>query len=79
MAALLVDEVGAADADPRPGRRRGRGCEQRGRDGGEQREAGTPPGRAQRTRPPGKPAQAGTFSAARTRRENVIAPSSSDP
>jgi hypothetical protein len=53
------------DADPRPGRRRARGEEEEDERGEERRAPETP--------------QAGTFSGARTRRENVIAPSSSDP
>jgi hypothetical protein len=72
----LVDEMAATDPDPGPRRRRG--CREQGdRDGGEQcTDPGAPPGG---DAPPAASAQAGTFSGARTFRENVIAPSSSEP
>lgn len=64
MPTPLVHQVGALDADPRPGRRRA-GEEEKGERGEERRRPEAP--------------QAAIFSGARTRRENVIAPSSNDP
>jgi len=78
--ALLVDEVMAADPDPRLGGRRAGGDQ--GARGGEQREgrrAAEDAEQAPRPTPWSRSAQAVTRSGARTRRENVIAPSSSDP
>jgi hypothetical protein len=80
MTALLVDQVMAADPDPRLGGRRP-GGEQDAR-GDEQREgrpAAADTEQAPRQAPWGRSAQTATRSGARTRRENVIAPSSSDP
>jgi hypothetical protein len=78
MTALLVDQVMAADPDPRLGGRRP-GGEQDAR-GDEQREDRSADAeQAPRPTPWGRSAQTATRSGARTRRENFIAPSSSDP
>lgn len=81
MSPLLVDEVLAADPDPRLGGCR-TGGEQDGRERGERQQdprAAADAEQAPRPPPWRRSAQAVTRSGARTRRENVIAPSSSDP
>jgi hypothetical protein len=76
VAAVPVDKVRAANADP--GARRGRGGdEQADRERGEDRRGDAR--RTARAAPPDATAQAATRSGALTLRENVIAPSSSVP